>query len=156
MHSSRLNWPSLAPCAAEIIPEHHNNLDCQTLAAVVRQDHWRTDLYDQVDVVWLNLPSEITAFPQDLPLPPRGLQWDLSRTDNFRTRGSGPHIMGFFCHAIWGRLNGGKGELRLHALTGVENWLQSKNCQIILNGILSKREVAYGIPQGLALGLHSF
>lgn len=95
MHLNRLNWPPLAPCAAEITAQHHINLDCQTLAAVGRQDHCRTDLCDQMDVVWLNSPSEITAFPQDLLLSPLGLQWDFSSTDNSRIRGSGPHIMGF-------------------------------------------------------------
>lgn len=95
MHLNRLNWPPLAPCAAEITAQHHISLDCQTSAAVGRQDHCRTDLCDQMDVVWLNSPSEITAFPQDLLLSPLGLQWDFSSTDNSRMRESGPHIMGF-------------------------------------------------------------
>lgn len=135
MHTKRLNWSPLAPCASGTMPHCHINLDSPISTAVAWHNCCRTDLCAQMDVVRCKLVSEISF----QPLPSRS----VSSTASSKARGNRPSILGFLCPAFWERLNKGKRELRSYSVTrGREwkSWLQSQNHQTILNGIVSKWE----------------
>lgn len=112
---------------------------------MVWHNHCRTDLRAQMDVVWLKLASEIAAFCKTSSSPLQVYCEILAQ------KAPGLEEIGLLEASHTGislPFSLGKAEprkRRAQALLadlwkGVENWLQSKNHRIILNGILSKRE----------------